>query len=202
MQRKFYSLLIDRIFLIVSTFLISFVWIRYNVHNNFLIFLYTSLITVFVCIVFHIIYKKRVKKSEFNKKNRKNIENLTNLFTFQTKTETLSYFKKALENKNLVAKIENDFITFNNSILTVCYYTICCNASDIINIIVNAKTKNFKSKNLIICAKCFNDEVFKLIKNVDCFNIILLDENEIYYKLFNNFQTEKVIVKKQKKVYI
>ena len=201
MERKTSSIVIDKIFLILSTFFITFIWIRYHVHNTFLILLYTSILTFVICSIIHIFYKKKQKKYNLSKKDSKNIENLSFFLNFQTKQQVLNYFKTAIENKNFTVKTNGNFLVFEQNILYANYLTTCTNQNDIIDIVVKAKSKNFTQKNLVICSPCFNDEAKKITRRVTDFNIQLLNEKDVYYKLFKPIALpiEKVKNKKTKK---
>lgn len=201
MEKKWSSIIIDKFFLIIVVFVLSLIWIRYYVHNTFLIYLYTTIATVVICSIFHIFFKKKQKKYDFNKKERQNIENLTNLFTFQTKQATLKYFINAIKNKNIDVIKDGNFLLFNNNILTVNYSLTCVSQNEIIDTVVKAKTKKLKQKNLIICGAKFCDEAKKLTAKVIDYKILLLDEKDVYIKLFKplNLSIEKPVVKKTKK---
>ena len=203
MQKKLSSIIIDNIFLIIATFLVCFVWVRYHVHNNILILVYSSILTFVICSIFHIFYQKKQKKLNFNKKERKNIENLTFFLIFLSQEDKIKYFKNALKSKGLNVTNQNNFLVFNDYILSINYSTTCSNQNNIIETIIKISSGNFNKQNIIICSPSFNDEAIKLVKKIYQYKIILLDEKDVYNKLFKqlNLQTEHIknkLTKKQK----
>ena len=203
MQKKLSSIIIDNIFLIIATFLVCFVWVRYHVHNNILILVYSSILTFVICSIFHIFYQKKQKKLNFNKKERKNIENLTFFLIFLSQEDKIKYFKNALKIKGLNVTNQNNFLVFNDYILSINYSTTCSNQNNIIETIIKISSGNFNKQNIIICSPSFNDEAIKLVKKIYQYKIILLDEKDVYNKLFKqlNLQTEHIknkLTKKQK----
>ena len=85
MEQRQSARIIDSIFLMLSVFILSLIWIRYFFHNTVLIYLFSAIITIIICAIIHIFFKKKHKNQEKTAKKQQNIDILSNFLLFQGK---------------------------------------------------------------------------------------------------------------------
>ena len=186
MKKNYSSSIIDNLVLIFSVFFISFLWIRYYEHNTFLVLLFSSLITFFICAFLHFILKKRQKNQKIKQKEAIFIEKISNFLIFSTKQQILSVFEKCIKSKKVETKRVGDYIIFNDILLRPIYSRQTVLDSDVIESILKAKSKKLTEKNLIICGVGFSAEAKEVAKKCSQINITLLDQKQTYFTFFKS----------------
>ncbi len=192
MEKHLSSKIIDNIFLIVSVFVLSFLWIRYYEHNSVLILLYASLVTMLVCSVVHIVKTKKYDKQVKLKNENKLIENLSNYLIFSPTKQVVKTFEETLKSRNIPYKTICDMLVFNDVCVRPIYSKTKCDDADILQTLNKINSHKLSPNKIIICAKSYTEDAKKLVKTNSHLKISLLDEKEVFDEFFKpiNYQVE------------
>ena len=200
MKTRLLSKILDNIFLILSVFGISFLWIRYNEHNIWLILFFSSLITFVVCTIFHMIASYKQKKNKISSDENKKVANLTTHLMFQSKSDTIKDFEKALSSRSLSYKKYANYLVYNDMLIYPIFYKTNVDDSSILQVIISLKSKSVVPKTLIICSKNFTSDAKQLCDSFSEYNISLYDEKMTYQVFFKPVEIEfKTMTTKPKK---
>lgn len=190
MEKTLLSKILDNLFLIFTVFVVSFLWIRYYEHNTFLILLFSSLITFFVCSVFYFVNKKNNTKKEISIKECKNIDSLTSTLMFSSQAKCLSFFEQTLQKRNIIYTKNKTCLVFEHNVIRPCFNKIEVDDNALLEIILEIKAKKIKPKIVCVCAKKFTDNAKKLASSVDDFNLLLYDNKQTYCVFFKPLKIE------------
>lgn len=200
MEKTTLSKIIDNLFLIFVVFITAFLWIRYNEHNPLLILLYSSIATIIVCSLFHVIFKYKNKKKTLNAKHVKQIELLTQKLTFATQSEVIKIFEQALKKRDITYAKTTKYLAFDNNLIVPVFNKIKIDENALLEIFLYLKTKKISAKLVCICACDFDVTAKSLASKFTDYNILLYDKNQTYTVFFKPVQyvVENVAIKKQK----
>lgn len=184
MQKHYLSKIIDNIFLIVSVFLLSFLWIRFYSHNKFITLIIASSITIIICSCVHFIVSKKTKMQTATKKQANLVQNLSNFFMLTSKIQVLAIFQKAILSRKCACEQQKGVLVFGEFALLPIFSKPRCDDYDILTGIKKIKTLNLQEKKLIICAKNFTQEAKNFAGTLTTQQVLLLDEFETYNMFF------------------
>lgn len=183
MKQHKLSLLIDNLFLIISIFIISFLWVRYYEHNSFFILLFSSLITFALCSIIALVKNKKNSKT-LSKKTRLNcIENMSKKLMFQSQKQTLYFFEYVLQHKNIKYEIYGNFIRFESTLIYPLFSKLECNANDIIETIIDTNSQNIVFNKIIIVSNSYTNDAVKISKLYNK-KVMLLNKEETFSTFF------------------
>lgn len=184
MQKHYLSKIIDNIFLIVSVFLLSFLWIRFYSHNKFITLIIASSITIIICSCVHFIVSKKTKMQTATKKQANLVQNLSNFFMLTSKIQVLAIFQKAILSRKCACEQQKGVLVFGEFALLPIFSKPRCDDYDILTGVKKIKTLNLQEKKLIICAKNFTQEAKNFAGTLTTQQVLLLDEFETYNMFF------------------
>lgn len=165
-------------------FLVAFVWIRYFV-KDFATALISSLLFVIlveVCLVF--IRKNKQKKNGSKKELQKKIDDITLTFLFSDDNENLKFFHKLACLKHKATK-KSKYIVVENpnkKIVLIPFYTYKNFSCDNLLYCINTTKKENPAK-VVITTGGVDQDVYKLAKHFQDFEIIILDKTDTFNKL-------------------
>lgn len=199
---KFINIII-RISLI---FLICLVWIRYFIDQIWLVFLYTSLLTISIELIIHFISSKRKSQKSLKNEETKLAEQISTTFIFSPDS-AINYFYN-LSKINYCAKklskyivitdkkqndLKNEIIDknipkikeINKTILYPYYFYSQINPQNLVDILKNIEKQ--KATKLIICGYKIDSSTYKLAQKIKDIKIILLNSNDCFSKLIKPY---------------
>lgn len=179
-------------------FLISFVWLRYFLHDFWLTIFLSAVATFFVMAAYHVLQNKKESKKALTEKEIENAHAISTKFLLATKQEILQEFGKKLGDKYNV-QIKSDYILINNNILRPVFSCSCIVDTDVIE--SYTKTKKLKAEKLIIVCKNASESAKKICEYVTDKKVIILEEAEAYSDIYKplNFDVPENKTHKKKK---
>ena len=190
MKTRLLSKILDNIFLMLSVFCVSFLWIRYREHNIWLILIFSSLITFFICTIFHMITLYKQKKNKISSDENKKVASLTNHLMFQTKQDTIKDFERALLSRSLPYKKYANYLEYNDMIIYPIFYKPSVDDSTVLSVILSLKSKRIIPQTLVVCSKNFTTSAKQLCDNFSEYNIALYNEKTTYQVFFKPVNIE------------
>ena len=205
MVYKFFNML----FRLSLIFLICLIWFRYFVKDFSLSIIYTSLTTIVIEILIHAVYTKKLNKLDLKSKELALANQIGITFALDKQKAIEFLFSLAIK-KHQCEKRKNYIIIKNKDInnkslknILYPYFKLdCFFKSDLINIFESLK--NIKFNKLIIISNSFSKDVYPFVKSLNK-NIILLNNEEAYLKLYKNynyFPNELIELKNDTKIKI
>lgn len=200
MEKSTLSKILDNIFLIFAVFIVAFLWVRYNEHNTLLILLYSSLITIVACTIFHLISKYKLKRKSITAKENKQINSLCDKLTFSTQPESIKIFEQALKQRNITYEKHKSFLFFDGNVIVPAFNKTKIDDNALLDIILSIKYKKLAVKMLCVCGNTFTDSAKKLANKFDEFDILIYDKRQTYLVFFKpvSFTINPVKKPKQK----
>lgn len=202
-MRSKFSLILDSTILFVTISLLIFAWVRFYTKSIAISLIIGILIGTLVITLTFILYRKRTKHIKIKKEEKSKIEYLALNLPFTTKTNLLDFFKSSLQN-NFNVSIQNDFLILkeNNSqnsahntlhsTIFVPYFDKNKLDMDIISLYIKIAQIS-KIFSITFCAKDFDDDVKSFVKQVENYDIKLLDLTEFYCNYAKNIQLPQVL---------
>lgn len=170
------SVISDLLFNFLIFFLLSFVWVRYFVHNNTLIFISCILSSLTITLV---VTKLKIKKQNKLKINK---EDILKAQSFSLEMLYLTSKEQCLKICNLLnidsKNIKKDFILTNKTIIKPMFEKFECNQVDIIKNIAILKNENVEK--IIFCAPNFCEDTLNFKNCYNDIQIKLIDEKLFY----------------------
>jgi len=196
-SKSSFSFILDFIFYCFLIFFISFIWLRVYIHDNTLIIVLSSIITLVLSTILSIIYKNKVDKYKLSKKEMKEKKEILNKLIFSNNLEINDYLLKFFNDYKItkhrefleIKKDDEKILVFNS-------FTInSCDNDFILSCI--KKSGKLKIKKIMIFASSFNKDCPSFIKNIKEFKIKLIDFDEFYI----NFIKKENIIPENKIIY-
>lgn len=194
------SLYLDIIFYFITSFLLSFVWIRFYSHDSGLIISLSIVLSLFITILLTKIKLKKINKSDIANANTKIAKNFSNEMLFLTEKEQCEKICELLSIPK--TNIKKKCIIYKNCIIKPFYENFTCSKIDIIKFYKTIKEE--KVKKIICCAPEFDKSCFEFNNKVAGIELNLVNENEFFNSVLKtlNYKTENVPeIKKSKKEY-
>lgn len=170
-----------RIFL---EFLVAFVWTRYFVKDFVPALVATILEVVFIECVLFVIKRKRRAKAGDKKEIQKRIDDIATTFLFSDDSQNINFFhglaslKHKATKKSKYVVVENP----NKKVVLIPFFTYQSFSCDNLLFCINT-TKKENPQKLVITTNQVGQDVFRLAKRFEDFEIVVLDKNETYFKL-------------------
>ena len=178
---------LDAVFLLITTFIVAFVWLRYYISNN-LVCLFSA---IAICILFFLAFKAltvgKKEKRQLKKKQKKQAENLAVYLAMLPDKNTVALFEELPNLRQKEIKKCGNSITYKDGGKTVRFiFDFFCNA-------MTAKTfcdyikqaANDKVDKVEIFANSFDKSVLQLQKSV-ALELKLFDANYTFALLKDN----------------
>lgn len=184
-------LLIDFLFFNFSFFLILFAWVRFLTRNV----LSSVIISIIILIVANFVKNALMSKKENVRNETKSKQNEleTGMLTLLSSTNqsNLEFFLKVFS-KFKDAKIENEFIVFEDKIVYVDFTKKIINLESAIKKIPIAMS--LKKKELLLLCYGFDTKDRIFVENLKGINVKIVEKNEIFNLLFipSNIFPEKI----------
>lgn len=216
MEKGYFSFFCDFIFYAFLIFSISFIWLRYFIHNDITLYLLAFLITISLSLILALIFRKKVNKFKLTKKEKKLKQNYLNYLLFLDNKETTNLVKQfykdrvikscsnylivAKENLNLV-KDKRKYI--KNSEKIIIFYDFSINnlsKNSVISFV--KKSINLNIKSIEILSINFDKECFSFAKKIKGFTINLIDFDKLYSEKLKNYEinvSEKLVYEEKNK---
>jgi len=190
MNKSTVSFIFDFIFYSFLIFFISFIWLRLYIHDDTLIIILASVITLILSIILSVIYKKKVDKYKLSKKEKKEKKEILNKLIFSNNIEINNYLSKFFEKNKIIKHREELEITKNDEKILVfnCFILNNCDNDFILSAI--KKSCKLKIKKIMIFASSFNKDCYAFVKNIKEFKIKLINFDEFY---FSFIKKEKIL---------
>lgn len=197
MGKSTISFIIDFVFYCFLIFFISLIWLRLYIHDNTLILVLSSIITLFLASILSVIYKKKVNKFKLSKKEVKTKKEILNKLIFSNNLEINVYLSNFFKEYKItkhrefleIKKEDEKILVFN------CFKLNACDNDFILNSIKKSEKLNIKK--IMIFASNFNKDCFVFIKNIKEFKIKLINFDEFYI----NYIKKENIIPENKIIY-
>ena len=188
----------DALFLLIATFIVAFVWLRYYIANN-LVCLFSA---IAICILFFLAFKTltvgKKEKRQLKKKEKKQAENLAVYLAFLPDKNTLALFEELPVLRQKELKRSGNAVTYKNGGKTVRFvFDFFCGAlspktfCDYVKQAVNDKVDKLE-----IFANSFDKNVLQLQKSVGL-ELKLFDINSTFALLKDNGLLPTDVTEKQ-----
>ena len=136
MGKSTISFVIDFIFYCFLIFFISFIWLRLYIHDNTLIIVLSSIITLFLATLLSVIYKKKVDKHKLSRKETKIKKEVLNKLIFSSNLEINNYILKFFNDYKItkhrefleIKKDDEKVLVFNSFNINFCDNDFVLNA--------------------------------------------------------------------------
>lgn len=194
------SAVFDFVFGTSFVFFVSFVWLRFFVHNFWLTLFLSATITFVAVCVYHILKTKKVNKQAIKKDDIKNANAICNNFLLCTQKEVLATFYKKF-NVKYQTKLTSNFLIVNDKILYPCYNTQSITDKDVFFIYQTAKKHN--ASQIIIACKNASQSAIDATQIIGDKKVVILQCVEAYKSIFLplKFDVPKLQVAKPKKSF-
>lgn len=214
MKRGYLSFFCDFIFFAFIIFSITFIWLRYYLHNNTLLWIITSLITLILSFFIALYFRKKINKFNLSKKEKKEKQKYLNYILFLNKNETNKFLKDIYKDR-LIESHSNYLIILNkntekneikyikNSEKCLIFYDFSMQnlTSDSLVAFIK-KAKSLGIRNVEILCKNYDKECKNIIKNLISFNVSIKDFDKFYSEnIKNNKQDSFEIIYEEKNRY-
>lgn len=180
-------MLLDTVFLVLTSFFVSFCWSRYYVKDNVICLLIALLISAQIYLLVNALFKTKKNKNRLKKDQQKKTEALRNYLAFLPQKETIKLFSDAL-GLNEFKAMTNALITTVSDKKTMFVFDFClCSLTpkELAEHIKNACEA--KTDSLVIYADGF-----------DKFALTIVANSPLPVKLFDISQTFLLFDKKGK----
>lgn len=147
MSRFKFVNLIDKLFITICVFLLSFAWINFYVRNLQLTFVFSLFVTFSVCFIMFFIYNKKTTKKHAETAKTEQIETFSLAFKLLPSNEKLALLEQAFDVK-LNTRSEF-FLTENNHIFT-CYNGKMLTENEYFAILSKAQNIGFNHLTIIV----------------------------------------------------
>lgn len=195
------SFLMDMIFYFTLFFLLGFVWVRYFVHQKYLILVVCLLSALFCLLVVIKIKSTKSKKISISKTDKEKAKQFSEEMFYLTEKEQCEKIVKILSSKKY--EIKKGAIFFNDIAIKPIYVDEICKKMDLVKSF--SKLKNEKISKVIFVSNNFSEEAKNFKNNFNDILIKTINENEIYsllLKPLNYVSPLKKQVKQTKLQYI
>lgn len=180
MQKNYSSFIFDFIFILLSIFFISFIWIRSFVHNNSLIWVYSLSITAILGIILFSVLKKKITTYSLSKKEEKTKKEILNMLLFSQKSEINKYLIKFFENENITK--HNEFFTFNKEEKYIVFNNFEFDSLSLQNLLTLIKKAQKENCNRVyIFCNNYSKECVDFIKNLKNIKVKLVNFDTFYF---------------------
>lgn len=194
------SNIFDFVFGTSFVFFVSFVWIRFFVHDFWLTLFLSATITFATVCIYHILKTKKTNNQTTKKDDIKKATAICNNFLLCTQKEVLATFYKKFDVK-YQTKLTNNFLIVNDKILWPCYSTQSITDKEIFLIYQVAKKAN--PNKIIITCKNASQSAIDATHIIGDKKIIILQCIETYKSIFLplKFDVPNLQVSKPKKSF-
>lgn len=194
------SKVFDFLFGAFFLFLISFVWIRYFLHDFWLTIVLSAFATFLIMAIYHLLQSQKENKKLLSAKEIQNAHAISTKFLLQTKHEVLHEFQKKL-NKKYDVQCKSDYLLINKNILRPVFSCSTITDTDVIE--SYTKTKSLHAEKLIIVCQNASESAKKIAEFVADKKVVILEEMEAYndiYKPLDFAIPEQKSTKKKKQM--
>lgn len=193
MQKSITSYFFDFIFCAVLIFFISFIWLRFYIHNSFLLYLISIIITLALSFLIYLIFKKKVRNFKLNKKEKKDKEIILNSLIFENNSEIIKFLSKFYTNEKL--EMHRDFIIIKSQ-KTLVVSNFCVDKLNL-DFVLNSikRCKKEKCERVIIFTNNYTKEIKNFVNNIRTIDIKLINFDVFYTdyilkeKIYPHFET-------------
>lgn len=110
-------------------------------------------------------------------KEKKLIKDFSMAFMCSTKYQNINYFTSLFSNP--ITKKTKDYFIINDTTFIPYYFKSELDNDDIMSIY---RSHSIKTKNLVVLCTNISSSAKVLAKNIDNYNFVVLDENDVYFK--------------------
>lgn len=187
MKKSKLSSILDVIFGISFVFLVSYIWIRYFVHNTLFNVIICAVFTFAVCSLYYVCKKKKREQQSISTSELKKANNCSKLFLVSGNKETVKILEKMLKEKHTV-KSYSSYLIVNNIGIAPCYNSTVLTEEQVLSSAIKLKNKNL-SKIILLCVTASKEAIScaKLFKQL---NLVIFTEQETYRNLLKPFEFE------------
>ena len=170
------SFVFDLLFYFLIFFLLSFVWVRYFVHNNSLLIACCLIISASITFFIATIKTKKNRKQNATNKEICLAKDFSLEMLYLTKKEQCLKLCSLLNIKN--ENVKKDYILKDSTIIKPMYEKFECNQLDLIKFIATVKYE--KVEKIIFCAPNFDESTKNFKNQYNSIQTKLINENQLY----------------------
>lgn len=189
---------LDSVFLIVTTFIVAFVWLRYYIDNNLVCLFSAIAISILFFLAFKAITDGKKEKRKLKKQERQQAENLAVYLSMLPNKNLLALFEELSTLRQCEIKKSENTITYKNVKTIRLVFDFFCGALTaklFCDFVKQAKAD--KIDKLEIFAHSFDKSVLQLMKSVD-FEVKLFDANSTFALLKDNGLLPQEVINKKR----
>lgn len=154
-----------------------FLWINYYHRNIYFSLVLSIIFSIISDKIIQIFVSKKHKYTVLKKEEQNKIKNFSTQFLCSTKFENINYFTTLFGNPNI--KKTKDFFILNNTTFLPYYIKETLDDNDIYTIY---RSFNIKTNKLVVLCSKVTDSAYVISKNISNFDMIILNENDVYTK--------------------
>lgn len=139
--------LIDKLFITICVFLLSFAWINFYVRNLQLTFVFSLFVTFSVCFVMFFIYNKKTAKKHAQILKTEQIETFSLAFKLLPSNEKLALLEQVFDVK---LKTQGEFFITENNHVFACFSGKILTENDYFSILSKAQSIGFNHLTIIV----------------------------------------------------
>lgn len=188
------SFVLDLLFYFLILFLLSFVWIRYFVHNNAFMIMVCLIISACTTILIAIAKIKKNSKQNTTNKEICLAKDFSLEMLYLTKKEQCLKLCSLLSIQNENPK--EDYILKGTTIIKPMYEKFECNQLDLIKFIATIKHK--KVEQIIFCAPTFDESTKNFKNQYNNIQTKLINENQLYSLVLKPLNYKSNLIKLSK----
>lgn len=188
----------------ISLFCVSFIWLNFYFRNYKTSALLAIIISLVIGVLLKLLTDKKIANTTKKTKTMNQIKNISNQLLFSSEKEIFDYFSALLKLKfEDITPVQKKFFKSieKNTGFIPCYNEFTITADNILQIFLLLKNQNLKI--IYVCCVSYTSEALALASQIKEFEMVLLNENDIYIKLMqplNKYPKTSITFKTNKKL--